>query len=112
MPPDPCADADKTGLENVVNQNGMRDDLELAIFKEYPDSAKTRAVLLQYALALQMEVRQLTLNEDIVNVILEEDSRAGDCIADTLVPRKSLESSRSYSDIEKIDVKLLSDSNN
>ncbi len=103
LPPDPGADADKTVQGIDVNQNGIRDDVELAIFKEYPDSAKTRAVLLQYALALQMEVRQLTLNEDIVNVILEEDSRAGDCIADTLVPRKSLESSRNYSDIEKID---------
>ena len=104
LPPEPNRELNDSTIEGIdANQNGIRDDVELAIFKEYPNSAKTRAVLLQYALALQMEVRQLTLNEDIVNVILEEDSRAGDCIADTLVPRKSLESSRNYSDIEKID---------
>ena len=34
-----------------ANKNGIRGDMELAIFKQYPDSAKTRAVLLQYALA-------------------------------------------------------------
>lgn len=85
------------------NKNGIRDDVELAIFKAYPNSARTRAVLLQYALALQMEVTQKVVNEKVVNAILEEDSRAGNCIADTLVPRKSPESARTYSDVEKID---------
>lgn len=103
LPPDPGEAADDT-IEGVdANKNGIRDDVELAIFEEYPDSAKTRAPLLQYALALQMEVVQENLNTDIVNAILEEDSRSGDCIADTLVPRKSPESGREYSDIEKID---------
>ena len=97
----PDYDTTIAGLD--TNKNGIRDDVELAIFSEYPNSARTRAVLLQYALALQMEVTQGFLNEDIVNAIVEEDSRAGTCIADTLVPRKSPSSSRTYSDIEKID---------
>jgi len=104
LPPDPGADADKTVQGIDANQNGIRDDVELAIFEEYPDSAKTRAVLLQYALALQMEVTQKIVNEGTVTEVVREQSRADICIADTLVPRKSPESSRSYSDIEKIDV--------
>ena len=36
--------------------------------------------------------------------MLGEQSRADICVADALVPRKSPESSREYSDIEKIDV--------
>ena len=62
LPPDPGAEADKTIAGIDANQNGIRDDVELAVFKEYPDSAKTRAVLLQYALALQMEFTQPIVN--------------------------------------------------
>lgn len=104
LPPDPGALADAT-IEGVdANQNGIRDDVELAIFKEYPNSAKTRAVLLQYALALQMEVVQSFVNKETVTEVVTEQSRADTCLADILVPRKSPESSRNYSDIEKIDV--------
>ena len=48
----PDYDATVEGVDE--NRNGIRDDVELAIFKEYPNSARTRAVLLQYALALRM----------------------------------------------------------
>ena len=51
LPPDPGARADQTVAGIDANKNNIRDDVELAIFKEYPNSAKTRAVLLQYALA-------------------------------------------------------------
>ena len=47
LPPDPGAEADKTVQGIDANKNGIRDDVELAIFKAYPDSAKTRAVMLQ-----------------------------------------------------------------
>ena len=43
LPPDPGADADKTIAGIDSNHNGIRDDVELAIFKEYPTSAKTRS---------------------------------------------------------------------
>lgn len=103
LPPDPgeLADATVEGID--ANKNGIRDDVELAVFKEYPDSAKTRAVLLQYGLALQMEVIQPIVNTEIVDKIIGEESRASSCIADSLVPRKSPESERNDVDMEKID---------
>lgn len=104
LPPDPGALADATVQGIDANQNGIRDDVELAVFKEYPNSAKTRAVLLQYALALQMEVIQPMVNTKMVTEIVTEEGRADTCVSDTLVPRKSPESDRNYNDIEKIDV--------
>ena len=103
LPPDPGDLADKTVAGVDVNKNGIRDDVELAVFKEYPNSAKTRAVLLQYALALQMEVIQPMVDTTTVTEIITEQGRADTCIADTLIPRKSPESSRNYSDVIKID---------
>ena len=43
LPPSPGAGADKTIAGIDANNNGIRDDVELAIFATYPDSAKTRA---------------------------------------------------------------------
>jgi len=103
LPPDPGAEADKTIQGIDANKNGIRDDVELAIFKAYPDSAKTRAALLQYALALQMEAAQTVVNEEVVIATVQEEDRADICVADVLVPRKTPESAREYSDIEKID---------
>lgn len=80
LPPDPGAEADKTVAGIDANANGIRDDVELAIFKEYPNSAKTRAVLLQYALALQMEVTQPFVNTEIATEVVREQSRAYDCV--------------------------------
>ena len=82
LPPDPGADADKTVQGIDVNQNGIRDDVELAIFREYPDSAKTRAVLLQYALALQMEATQKIVNKETVTEVVREQSRAYSCVGE------------------------------
>lgn len=82
LPPDPGADADKT-IEGIdANKNGIRDDVELAIFKEYPDSAKTRAVLLQYALALQMEAVQPIVNTETVTAVAEKISSGYYCIGE------------------------------
>ena len=81
--PDPAlADASVAGVD--ANKNGIRDDVELAIFAEYPDSAKTRAVLLQYALALQMEATQEIVNEGIVIAAVQEESRAYLCVGEIL----------------------------
>lgn len=102
LPPDPGKAADDT-IEGVdANKNGIRDDVELAIFEEYLNSAKTRAVLLQYALALQMEFTQLNVNTAIADAVIGNESRSNRCVSDTLVPRKTPESGREYSDIEKI----------
>ena len=102
LPPDPGTLADKTVQGIDANKNGIRDDVELAVFNAYPNSAKTRAVLLQYALALQMETVQPFVNTQIADKVIGEESRANSCIADVLVPRKSPESNRNDSDMNKI----------
>ena len=84
LPPDPGTDADKTVQGIDANKNGIRDDVELAIFKAYPDSAKTRAVLLQYALALQMEVVQPIVNRGTVIGAVQEEDRAYLCVGKIL----------------------------
>jgi len=77
--PDPAlADATIEGVD--ANGNGIRDDVELAIFKKYPNSAKIRAAELQYAMALQMEFAYAFNSETLVNVI-EEEGRGYLCIA-------------------------------
>ena len=82
LPPVPGVEADKTIAGIDANTNGIRDDVELAIFKEYPNSAKTRAVLLQYALALQMEVVQPFENKETVTEVVREQSRAHYCVGE------------------------------
>ncbi len=104
LPPDPGINADKTVVGIDANQNGIRDDVELAVFKAYPNSLKTRAVLLQYALALQMEVTQPIVNTVTATEVIREEDKAESCVADVLVPRKSSESDRSDKDMENIDI--------
>lgn len=85
LPPDPGVLADATIQGIDANNNGIRDDVELAVFKEYPNSAKTRAVLLQYALAMQMEFMQPMVNQDTVIAVAQEEGRAYLCIGEILV---------------------------
>ncbi|MBP6908611.1 MAG: hypothetical protein KBB75_02210 [Candidatus Pacebacteria bacterium] len=82
LPPDPGVEADTTVQGIDANKNNIRDDVELAIFKEYPNSAKTRAVLLQYALALQMEMTQDLVNTETVTAVAEKGSSAYLCIGE------------------------------
>ena len=95
LPLDPGVLADKTVQGVDANNNGIRDDVELAIFNAYPNSAKTRAVLLQYALLLQTEATQPFINKETATVASEEYSRAFDCIGE-IVPVSS-------NDIHKIE---------
>src|SRR3989344_4712163 len=85
--------ATKLTLDDVMGKNLPPD----------PGAAKTRAVLLQYALVLQMEVTQPFKNTTNVTEVVREEDRADSCVADTLVPRESPESWRTPADIEKID---------
>ncbi|MDO8620037.1 MAG: hypothetical protein Q7R64_01660, partial [bacterium] len=79
LPPAPSnPDATVQGVD--ANQNGIRDDVELAIFREYPVSAKTRAVLLQYALALQMQMTLPDVNKETFTATVEDKSKALNCI--------------------------------
>lgn len=81
LPPDPGVEADKTIAGIDVNNNGIRDDVELAVFKAYPNSAKIRAVLLQYALALQLQMTLPIVNKDTVTATVEDnESKALQCV--------------------------------
>lgn len=102
LPSDPGIEADKTIQGIDANNNGIRDDVEIAIYKEYPNSAKTRAVLLQYALVLQMETTQSINNTTLSTEIMREETRANTCLGDILVPRKAPDFSRGYDEVEKI----------
>src|SRR3989338_6535111 len=78
-PPDPAqVDATIEGID--VNWNGIRDDVELAIFKKYPNSAKIRAAELQYAKALQKELT-LVFNSETFVATAQETSRGYLCVA-------------------------------
>ena len=106
LPPDPGTEAHKTVAGIDANEKGTRDDVELAIFKEYPGSAKTRAVLLQYALALQMEMVQPVVNSGTVGAVAEQKSRGYLCIGET-IPREDFdkfveESNKLHEFVEKL----------
>lgn len=88
LPPVPSnPDSSIPGFD--ANGNGIRDDVELAIFSAYPNSARTRAVLLQYALALQMEVVQELVNTGTVIAVAQVSGKAASCIGESY-PRDNL----------------------
>lgn len=105
LPPEPTAEAARATVQGIdANGNGIRDDVELAIFKEYPNSAKTRAVLLQYALALQLEMVQEIVNTETVIAVAQEKSRAAVCISDVVSKsdiQKFIDTTREYTDFVK-----------
>jgi hypothetical protein len=84
LPPEPAPslkDATVAGVD--ANFNGIRDDVELAIFKLHPESAKIRAAELQYAMALQNELNNVFNSETLVAVLWEE-SRGYFCLNSTI----------------------------
>ncbi|MEK7629822.1 MAG: hypothetical protein AAB432_00355 [Patescibacteria group bacterium] len=83
LPPEPDATLNNATVEGIdTNKNGIRDDVELAIFKMYPTSSRIRAAELQYALALQNELTQVFNSETFVGAV-QEASRGFFCIGDT-----------------------------
>ena len=57
LAPDPAeVDATVEGVD--ANKNWIRDDVELAIFERYPNDARIRAAMLQYAMGLQLELHK------------------------------------------------------
>ncbi len=82
LPPVPDPKINDATIEGVdANHNSIRDDVELAIFKEYSNSAKIRAAMLQYAQALQLELTQVFNSQTFVGAMQNED-RAFDCISE------------------------------
>lgn len=78
--PDPAkVDATVEGVD--ANGNGIRDDVELAIFKRYPNSARIRAAELQYAKGVQLELTKIFNNETWI-AVAKLESRSIGCIVD------------------------------
>lgn len=78
-PPDPkLVDATVAGVD--ANDNGIRDDVELAIFRKYPNDVKIRAAALQYAMTEQMYLTQV-FNSETWKAVAEESGRANSCLS-------------------------------
>lgn len=89
LPPVPNMEENNATVEGIdVNNNGVRDDVELAIFEKYPHSAKMRSAELQFAMALQMEMTYV-FNKDTWEVAANQMARGYQCVGD-LSPRTNL----------------------
>jgi hypothetical protein len=87
-PPDPvAANATIEGID--ANANGIRDDVELEIFKRYPNDLKLRAAMLQYAMALHLYLTEV-FNTETWKAAADKTARGSACIS-TIYPRTNLE---------------------
>ncbi len=111
LPPDPGAEADKTVAGVDANGNGIRDDVELAIFKEYPNSARIRAAEMQYAMGLQMELMQVFNSKTLVAAI-QESGRGYGCIFDTAPPVTLKDSNEKWQERHRIATKRIDEVKN
>ena len=83
LPPQPEQAVNDATIEGIdANENGIRDDVELAIFRNYPNSARIRAAQLQYAMALQTELTKV-FNTGTLIAAIQEEGRASLCIVAT-----------------------------
>lgn len=90
LPPTPdAALVDKTVEGIDANENGIRDDVELAIFEKYPDDVKIRAAELQYAMVLQNELNRVFSSGTFI-AALQQEGRGYGCVFDT-APKVSLD---------------------
>ena len=81
-------DATVAGVDS--NNNGIRDDVEIAIFKKYPNSEKIRAAEMQYAMTEQMYLTRV-YNTETWKAVTEEVGRAQSCILEVNANRKEVE---------------------
>ena len=83
LPPEPdlaLRDATIEGIDE--NKNGIRDDVELEIFRRYPNDQVLRAAMLQYAMGLQLYLTHV-FNSETWAVASEQISRGRSCLAET-----------------------------
>ncbi|MFZ2593334.1 MAG: hypothetical protein WAX38_00990 [Minisyncoccia bacterium] len=84
LPPQPTAEEISASIEGPdKNANYIRDDVELAIYAEYPHDLKLRAASLQYAQALQLLLTKVG-GEETMRIVLMKDSAGWGCISDQL----------------------------
>jgi len=82
LPPKPDKNINDSTIAGIdANNNAIRDDVEIAIFEKYPNSAKIRAAELQYAQALQLELTEVFNSETLVKTI-QKESFAYSCIGE------------------------------
>jgi hypothetical protein len=80
LPPEPDPVLNNETLTGVdSNTNGIRDDVERAIYLKYKDQQRLVVAMLQYAKALQKEFTDVYNSETLVAVI-QEQSRGALCI--------------------------------
>ena len=91
LPPAPDkAENDATVAGIDKNNNGIRDDVELAIFKKYPTDKKTRAAALQYAMAEQMYLTRV-YNTETWKAVAEETGRSFGCILQVHIDNEEIQ---------------------
>jgi hypothetical protein len=84
LPPQPDQALNDSTIEGIdANNNYIRDDVELAIFAKYPDSAKIRAAELQYAQALQLELTQV-FDSGTLTEAIQKENLAYNCLGQSL----------------------------
>ncbi len=84
LPPEPTLEEVSATIEGPdKNGNYIRDDVEIAIHKEYSTDVKLRAASLQYAQALQLLLTKVG-GEETMRVVLYKDSDGVGCISDAL----------------------------
>ncbi len=82
LPPEPNKTENDATLAGIdTNANGIRDDVERAIYFKYQASAKDAAPAFQYAKALQMEFTHVYNSPTLVAVI-QEQARGSLCLED------------------------------
>jgi len=92
LPPTPDqAENDATIAGIDKNNNGVRDDVELAIFKKYPTNKQARAAALQYAMTEQMYLTRV-FNTETWKAVAEESGRAFGCVLAARADDKAIQS--------------------
>jgi hypothetical protein len=82
LPPDPEAEGKKT-LEGIdANNNGIRDDVEIAIYNYAPreDQAELRQAMIQQAKSSQAIIMADLSDSNAVKRLFEYDQRASECL--------------------------------
>src|SRR3989338_2519595 len=82
LPPEPDTAENNATLVGVdSNSNGIRDDVERAIYLKYKDTPRVAIPMLQYAKELQMEFTEVHNSETLIAVI-QEEGRGYSCVND------------------------------
>ena len=107
LPPTPDPIANNATLAGIdINHNGIRDDVEFAIFKAYPKSARIREAELQYAMELQNEMTNVFSTDTLV-AVMQAEGRGIQCISDATPDARDLSQTLALIQKSKKDVEGL-----